>query len=202
MGQCENITSCTGWPVLHAKATASAFIQTLSPGKNMTHAMDQIVLLSLPDCFVLSNPFLWMLPDLAFFLPLQVLFWVLLCVGVSPPCNEGHQPPLLFIPTVTVHPSDEDTMFNNGCPLGTNWKWICTDINTLFTTIIKPECTQGRLNHFMLRCVMFNGRCIWIVYLLFIPQIKAMPHFLGNWMIKRFLLIITTYQTIAEFDFI
>lgn len=129
------------------------------------------------------------------------LFWVILCVGVSPPCNEGHQPWLLFIPTVTVHPSDEDTMFNNGCLLGTNWKWICTDINTLFTTIIKPGCTQGRLNRVMLRCVMFNGRCIWIVYLLFIPQIKTMPHFLENWMIKRLLPIITTCQTVAAFWF-
>lgn len=130
VGQCENMTSRTAWPALHA--TASTFIQELSLGKNLTHTTDQIVSLFLPGCFALNNP---IFSDQAsshctFFFPF--LFSVMPCVGVPPPCTQWGSPAMAAVySTVTVDPSEQGAMSNNGCPRGLNWKWLCAYINTL-----------------------------------------------------------------------
>lgn len=206
VGQCENITSCTGWPRLHAKATASAFIQKLSPGKNLTHTKDQIVSLFLPGCFALCDPFFcrWGLISLYFFffLPLfsdamgrraLILQW-------------GSPATAAVYSTVTVCLSHEDTMFNNGCPQGLNRKLLYAHQYI----VVKPELNLDAFKHIwtllcilcyvilcylMLLCVIYNCTSIkaeldtdmhvWQLHLLtyFLPwQYRLfIPPTPGNW---------------------
>lgn len=54
--------------------------------------------------------------------------------------------------TVTVHPSDEDTMFNYRCPQGLYWKWLYSYINTL---VVKLALMLFELFYEQLCCIMF-----------------------------------------------
>lgn len=100
----HNILPCG--PTRHAKATASAFILTLSLGKNLTHAMDQIVSL-FSSCLAVLHSVTPFWDSFLLFFPLLPLSLSSDAMGWRVATLQWGSPAMTAVySTVTVHPSD------------------------------------------------------------------------------------------------